>query len=169
MSHDRRESGDDSDFIQFIPALRAFAWGLTRRHEDVDDLVQETLTKAISKVHLYRRGTNLRAWLLTNMRNTFYDSVDRRRRESTGLGECSSSAPSTPATQQWHLCGKELKRVLAKVTEKYREILIFVVMLGGSYDEATEVFGIAMGTVKSRVARARAIVVEEFGGTIETL
>ncbi|WP_375176041.1 sigma-70 family RNA polymerase sigma factor [Pseudooceanicola sp.] len=163
MSHSTRGTEDDFDIIEHIPTLRGFAWALTRRHEDVDDLVQETLTKAIAKSHLYRRGTNLRAWLVTIMRNTFYNDVAKRSRERTGQVDCVSSRPSTKPTQEWSLRGKEMQRVIAEMPAHYREILIFVVMLGGTYEDATEVFGIAMGTVKSRVARARAIVLEELG------
>lgn len=148
---------DDFDVVEYIPALRGYAWSLTRRQMDVDDLVQETLVKAIANAHQYRRGTNLRAWLMRIMRNTFYNAVAKAK-ERTGEKDCASSSLSTPATQEWSLTGKEVMTAVMELPTHYREMLILVVMLGETYEDAAKVCGVAIGTVKSRVNRARQMV-----------
>jgi len=149
------------EIIDLIPALRAYAWVLTRRHEDVDDLVQDTLVKAIDKVDSFRPGTNLRAWVITIMRNTFLNDIAKAKKTRTGSAECVSATLATPATQEWTVRGGELMDVVARLPRNAREILILVVMLGESYETAAEVFGIRIGTVKSRVNRARKMVVDQ--------
>lgn len=149
------------DIVELIPSLRAYAWVLTRRHEDVDDLVQDTLLKAIAKIDSFQPGTNLRAWLVTIMRNTFLNNIAKSKRSRTGDEDCISGTLSTPATQEWHVRGGEMMRAVARLPLHYREMLILVVMLGESYESAAEIFGVRMGTVKSRVNRARAMVAED--------
>ncbi|HBS98417.1 sigma-70 family RNA polymerase sigma factor [Salipiger marinus] len=151
------------DVISYIPALRAYAWTLTRRHQDVDDLVQETLTKAIANVHRFRPGTNLRAWLMTIMRNTFYNEIVKTKRERPGGEDCVSGTASVPSTQEWALRGSELMSAISRLPGHYRETLILVVMLGESYETAADICGVAIGTIKSRVNRARVMVIEELG------
>lgn len=150
-----------NDIIELIPALRAYAWVLTRRHEDVDDLVQDTLLKAIAKIDSFRPGTNLRAWLITIMRNTFLNNIAKSKRMRTGTEDCISTTLTSPATQEWSVRGGELMRAVSRLPMHYREMLIVVVMLGESYETAAEIFGVRMGTVKSRVNRARAMVAAE--------
>ncbi|MDF0601570.1 sigma-70 family RNA polymerase sigma factor [Psychromarinibacter sp. C21-152] len=149
------------DIVDLIPALRAYAWALTRRHEDVDDLVQDTLLKAIAKIDSYQPGTNLRAWLITIMRNTFRNDIARSKRSRTGEEDCVSTTLTTPATQEWTVRGGEMMQAVARLPLHYREMLITVVMLGESYESAAEIFGVRIGTVKSRVNRARAMVAED--------
>ncbi|WGT49631.1 sigma-70 family RNA polymerase sigma factor [Thioclava nitratireducens] len=151
----------ERDIIELIPALRSYAWALTKRREDVDDLVQETLVKAIDKVDSFQSGTNLRAWLMTIMRNTFLNNIAKSKRSTTGKKDCVSTTLSTPATQDWSVRGGELMRAVERLPRHYREVLIVVVMLGESYQDAANLFGIEMGTVKSRANRARAMVVED--------
>ncbi|MGK7651301.1 sigma-70 family RNA polymerase sigma factor [Roseovarius sp. B08] len=150
-----------NDIVDLIPALRSYAWALTRRHEDVDDLVQDTLVKAIGKIDSFRPETNLRAWLMTIMRNTFLNNIARSKRSTTGKEDCVSATMSTPATQEWWVRGGELMQAVERLPRHYREILIVVVMLGESYKGAAEFFGVEMGTVKSRLNRARAMVVAD--------
>lgn len=151
----------EEDIVELIPALRSYAWALTRRHEDVDDLVQDTLVKAIDKIDSYRPGTNLRAWLMTIMRNTFLNSIAKSKRSTTGKEDCISSTLSTPATQEWGVRGGELMEAVGRLPRHYREMLVVVVMLGESYLEAAKFFGVQIGTVKSRVNRARSMVVSD--------
>jgi RNA polymerase sigma factor (sigma-70 family) len=151
--------------VDYIPALRSYAWSLTRRWEDVDDLVQDTLTKAIANAHRFRTGTNLRAWLMTIMRNTFLNQIAKSSRERTGAAECVSSIPTVPGTQEWHIRGNEMMAAITLLPAHYREMLILVVMLGESYQSAADICGVAVGTVKSRVNRARALVLEQMGET----
>lgn len=151
------------DVMHHIPALRGYAWSLTRRQQDVDDLVQETLMKAIANVDRFQAGTNLRAWLMTIMRNTFYNEIVKRNRERTGGKDCVSGAVMVPGTQEWSIHGADIMRAVMQLPAHYRETLILVVMLGESYDTTAEICGVAIGTVKSRVNRARTMVLEELG------
>lgn len=159
MQQRASESAFCEDVVALIPALRGYAWVLTKRQEDVDDLVQDTLVKAIANVERFQMGTNLRAWLMTIMRNTFFNRIQRAARERTGATDCVSNALSVPPTQEWALRGKETIAAIMALPTHYREVLILVVMLGESYETAAEICGIAIGTVKSRVARARAMVI----------
>ena len=160
---DRGPDERADDVVAYVPALRAFAWTLCRRHQEVDDLVQETLVKAIAAFDRYERGTNLRAWLFTIMRNAYYTSGVKMARERPGAADCVSSAPAVPPTQVWSVRGAELWRAIDRLPAHYREILILVVMLGESYDRAARICGVEIGTVKSRVNRARRLVIEELG------
>ncbi|MEC7760904.1 MAG: sigma-70 family RNA polymerase sigma factor [Pseudomonadota bacterium] len=149
------------DVLHFIPALRAYAWTLTRSQQEIDDLVQETLTKAIANIGRFRPGTNMRAWLMTIMRNTFYNEIIKRNREKPGSEDCASASPSVQATQEWAICGTEIMQAVRTLPIHYREVLILVVMLGESYETTARLCGIAVGTVKSRVNRARVMVQDQ--------
>ena len=157
----RSQMAVEEDIVELIPSLRAYAWFLTRRHEDVDDLVQDTLVKAISKIDSFHTGTNLRAWMVTIMRNTFLNTIARSSRSRTGAEDCVSTTLSTPATQEWTVRGGELMRAVERLPLHYREMLVLVVMLGETYDSAAQILGVQMGTVKSRVHRARTMVMED--------
>lgn len=149
------------DIVGYIPALRAYARSLTRDLAQADDLVQDTLVKAIAKWHLYRDGTNLRAWLFTIMRNTFFNDRKTRAREVTGAKDCIANTVAAPSTQDWTLRGKEMIAATNRLPVHYRETLVLVVMLGESYEESARICGCKVGTIKSRVARARSMVMEE--------
>lgn len=149
------------DIVEFIPAMRAYARMLTKRHEQADDLVQDTLMKAIANIDRFKPGTNLRAWLYTIMRNSFLNGIERSKRMQTGAEDCISTSVSTPATQEWSLRGKELLEAVANLPPHYREVLVLVVMIGESYETAAEIFDVQIGTIKSRVNRARALVIEQ--------
>lgn len=158
MHTDLERTGITEDIVGLIPALRGYAWVLTRRKQEVDDLVQDTLLKAIAHVERFESGTNLRAWLMTIMRNTFLNGIQRRAREMPGRSDCVSVLPETPATQEWSLKRRELSAAIDDLAPHYREALILVVVLGESYDTTARICGIEIGTVKSRVARARHLV-----------
>jgi RNA polymerase sigma-70 factor (ECF subfamily) len=144
------------DVVGLIPALRAFAWSLSHNRSDADDLVQETLIKAWSNRQKFEPGTNLRAWLFTILRNTYYTTALRRRREVRDeTGEYAGSL-KTPATQDWSVAMHALQIALEKLPSEHREALILVGAAGLSYEEAAEICGCALGTIKSRVNRARA-------------
>jgi RNA polymerase sigma factor (sigma-70 family) len=149
------------DIVEFIPALRAFARSLARNSTDADDLVQETLLKAIASANRFERGTNLRAWLFTIMRNTFYTRAKQAARERTGTTDCVSGASVSEPTQEWTVRGRELMEAISRLPPQFREMLILVVMLGESYEDSARICNCAIGTVKSRVARARAAVMED--------
>ncbi|NDW59937.1 sigma-70 family RNA polymerase sigma factor [Yangia sp. PrR004] len=151
------------DVVHFIPALRAYAWSLTRERQDVDDLVQETLMKAVANIDRFQTGTNLRAWLMTIMRNSFYNNVVKRSRERTGGEDCVSAMAWVNGTQEWSIRGTEVTRAIQKLPAHYRETLILVVMLGESYETSAKICGVKIGTIKSRVNRARTMVLELLG------
>jgi len=143
------------DIVAMIPALRAFAWSLSRNGSDADDLVQDTLIKAWSNRDKFEAGTNLRAWLFTILRNTYYTSVIRRRREVRDeTGEYASTLRAAPS-QDWSMAIHALQDALAQLPDEHREALILVGAAGLSYEETAEICGCALGTIKSRVNRAR--------------
>lgn len=141
--------------VEQIPPLRAFAWSLCRNASDADDLVQDTLIKAWSNREKFEAGTNLRAWLFTILRNTYYTIVVRRRREVADEDGKHAATLSSAPTQDWSVAMRSLETALRKLPDEHREALILVGAAGLSYEEAAEICGCALGTIKSRVNRAR--------------
>ncbi len=144
------------EVVALIPALRAFAWSLSHNGSDADDLVQDTLIKAWTNRDKFEPGTNLRAWLFTILRNTYYTAVLRRRREVRDEAGEYAEALKSPPTQDWSVAMHSLQDALRKLPPEHREALILVGAAGLSYEEAAEICGCALGTIKSRVNRARA-------------
>lgn len=144
------------EVVSLIPALRAFAWSLSHNGSDADDLVQDTLIKAWSNRDKFEPGTNLRAWLFTILRNTYYTNVLRRRREVRDEDGEYAGTLRTPPTQEWSVAMRSLQAALQQLPDEHREALILVGAAGLSYEEAAEICGCALGTIKSRVNRARA-------------
>ena len=152
------------EVIAQIPALRVFARSLCRDRVEADDLVQETLLRAIENIDRFQPGTNLRAWLFTILRNRFYSGWAKRARERTGDADCVSSVPvSTADGQFWHLRMREMEAALHALPRPYRETIILVGVLGESYLHAAEILGCDIGTVKSRMNRARAALKQRMG------
>lgn len=144
------------EVVELIPALRAFAWSLSHNGSDADDLVQDTLIKAWTNKEKFEPGTNLRAWLFTILRNTYYTNVLRRRREVRDETGEYANGLRAPATQDWSIAMHALQEALQQLPDEHREALILVGAAGLSYEEAAEICGCALGTIKSRVNRARA-------------
>src|ERR1700753_3908612 len=144
------------EVVALIPALRAFAWSLSHNGSDADDLVQDTLIKAWTNRDKFEPGTNLRAWLFTILRNTYYTAAVRRRREVRDETGKYAATLATGPTQDWSLAMRSLQLGLAQLPDEHREALILVGAAGLTYEEAAEVCGCALGTIKSRVNRARA-------------
>src|ERR1700742_4472247 len=144
------------EVVALIPALRAFAWSLSHNASDADDLVQDTLIKAWTNREKFEPGTNLRAWLFTILRNTYYTAAVRRRREVRDETGKYAATLATAPTQDWSLAMRSLQTALAQLPDEHREALILVGAAGLTYEEAAEVCGCALGTIKSRVNRARA-------------
>jgi len=142
--------------LALIPALRAFAWSLSHNSSDADDLVQDSLIKAWTHRDKFEPGTNLRAWLFTILRNTYYTNAVRRRREVRDETGKYAAALTSPATQDWNVAMRSLQAALAQLPDEHREALILVGAAGLTYEEAALVCGCALGTIKSRVNRARA-------------
>jgi len=142
--------------IALLPPLRAFAWSLSRNSADADDLVQDTLIKAWTNKDKFEPGTNLRAWLFTILRNTYYTAAIKRRREVADEDGKHAARLSTAPTQEWSVAMKAMQAALQQLIPEHREALILVGAAGLTYEEAAEICGCALGTIKSRVNRARA-------------
>lgn len=145
--------------LELIPSLRAFARSLTKSPSEADDLLQETLVKALANIHQFAPGTNLRAWLFTIERNTFYTNYHRKRRESAVPVDDMYGISCQPS-QEWSLKLKVVHTALQQLPNDQREALVLVGGAGLSYEEAAEICGCALGTIKSRVSRARTRLME---------
>ncbi|MGO9004174.1 MAG: sigma-70 family RNA polymerase sigma factor [Beijerinckiaceae bacterium] len=144
-----------ADLISVIPNLRAFAVSLSGNPDRADDLVQETLVKAWSNIGSFVEGTNLPAWLFTILRNIYYSDYRKRRREvADPEGALAAKLASAPA-QNGHMDLLDFHAALQHLPNDQREALILIGASGLSYEEAASVCGCAIGTMKSRVNRAR--------------
>jgi RNA polymerase sigma-70 factor (ECF subfamily) len=141
--------------VGYLPHLRAVARSLTGRKEWADDLVHDTILRALSAEAQFQPGTNLKAWLLTILRNHYINNVRRRRFEVEPMGDIPDSALPVAATQDTTIEINEVGRALQTLAVEHREILVLVSAAGMSYEEAAEVCGVAVGTIKSRLNRAR--------------
>jgi len=138
-----------------VPSLRAFAISLSGNVDRADDLVQETLLRALAHIDSFEPGTNMSAWLFTILRNLFRSEYRKRRREvEDSDGKFADTLKSQPE-QPSHVEFQEFRTALAKLPTDQREALILVGASGFSYDEAAGICGCAVGTIKSRVNRAR--------------
>lgn len=154
-----------SEVVDLIPALRAFARTFCPKPEEADDLVQETLTKALSHIDLFEPGTRLKSWMFTIMRNTFCTRFKRRGRETVGLPDGIADRLSVEPNQDWIMQADDVRRALYRLPHHHREMLILIVMLGERYEDAAEICGCKIGTVKSRLNRARRQLRRELGET----
>ena len=153
----------DKELLLLRPALMAFARSFVRTPNDAEDLVQETITRALTYRHQFSAGTKLKSWLFTIMRNTFYTRVKVLGREAPGVEENVSGDTAMAATQETAARAKEVQRALQKLPPHYREVLTLVAILGESYESAAEICDCAVGTVKSRLNRARHQILQELG------
>jgi len=141
--------------LSAIPNLRAFAISLSGNVDRADDLVQETVLRALANIDSFQPGTNMSAWLFTILRNLFRSEYRKRRREvEDATGMYAESMKSQPE-QSSRLEFEELRAALAQLPEDQREAVILVGASGFSYEEAAAICGCAVGTIKSRVNRAR--------------
>jgi RNA polymerase sigma-70 factor, ECF subfamily len=144
-----------TDLLGAIPSLRAFAVSLSQNADRADDLVQETLVKAWDKHKSFQPGTNLKAWLFTILRNEFYSQMRKRGREVQDSDGIMTARLAVHPSQQGQLDLKDFKTALEKLPEDQREAIILIGASGFSYEEAAEICDCAIGTIKSRVSRAR--------------
>lgn len=144
-----------ADMLAVIPNLRAFAVSLCGNLDRADDLVQETLVKAWSKLCSFVEGTNLRAWLFTILRNIYYSEYRKRRREVADSDGAIAGKLATAPAQNSHMDMLDFREALQRLPADQREALILIGGSGLSYEEAAGVCGCAVGTMKSRVNRAR--------------
>jgi RNA polymerase sigma-70 factor (ECF subfamily) len=139
-----------------IPRLRRYARALTRSADRADDLVQETLLRAICKSHLWQAGTDIRAWLFTIMHNHYVNMVRRAMRDEATIDieqMSSSLVANTDPTASSQL--RELEEALARLPAEQREVILLVGLEGMSYESAAEVLSVPVGTVRSRLSRGR--------------
>jgi RNA polymerase sigma-70 factor (ECF subfamily) len=158
---------NDQGFIDGIlanlPSLRSFAISLTRSVDQAEDLVQETVLRAIRKQGLFEPGTNLQAWLFTILRNLFCSVCRRTKREVEDAdGSYAATLISVP-DQEDRIMVKHLAAALAKLPEGQRKAIMLVGAEGMSYEAAAQALGCAVGTIQSRVNRARNRLAELMG------
>src|SRR6201989_3133823 len=139
-----------------VPSLRAFAISLCGNVDRADDLGQETLLRALAHIDSFQPGTNMPAWLSTILRNLFRSEYRKRRREVEDSDGRFAETLKTHPEQNSRIEFEEFQQALAKLPADQREALILVGASGFSYEETAEICGCAVGTMKSRVNRARA-------------
>jgi RNA polymerase sigma-70 factor (ECF subfamily) len=141
--------------LKTIPHLRAFAISLCGNVDQADDLVQETLLRGLRHLDSFEPGTNMQAWLFTILRNQFHTSFRKRKREVEDPDGIMASMLTTLPEQHGHLDLGDFQTALAKLSVEQREVLLLVGAEGLSYEETARICGTVVGTIKSRMNRAR--------------
>ena len=151
------DAGDDfrDKVVEVIPSMHCYALSLTRNAADADDLAQETLLVAIMHVNSLQSGTNLQARLLTSMRNRFYANIRRSSHELVGLDDCVTVSVAYPPPQDAQMELRDVARALLNLPPPYRATMAFVVLRERPYSLGAEHFCCGIGTIKSRISRAR--------------
>ena len=157
------EADTRNAMVALMPTLRAFARSLCPNAAQADDLVQDALVKALSNIDKFEQGSNLRAWMFTILRNTYYSDLRKRRREVEDAEGAHAAKLAERPAQPGASDLEDFKSAFAQLSEDHREVLTLIGALGISYEEAADVCGCAVGTVKSRVNRARARLAELLG------
>ena len=148
------------ELVEHLGAMRAFAMSLTRNSSLADDMVQDALVKAWTKIHTFEPGTNMRAWLFTIVRNTYYSHHRKARREVSDVDGVLSEGLSQKPDHDGRLQMRDFNTAFDQLNDEQREALVLVGAAGFSYEEAAETCNVAVGTIKSRVNRARARLTE---------
>jgi RNA polymerase sigma-70 factor (ECF subfamily) len=177
MGRNRAPAGDEPLYTREtlhlieaeIPHLRRYARYIRRDFDAADDLVQECLARAIAKIHTWQPGTNLRAWLFVILRNCHIDEI-RRSRQMDSVDDRVADEPSltTPASQEMRLMLSEVRDAFLALSEEHREVLLLVVIEGLPYEEAAAILGTPVGTVRSRLSRARQALRQAFASGDDT-
>jgi len=144
-----------AELIELLPSLRAFARSLAHNPAQADDLVQDTLVKALANVDRFEPGTNLRAWLFTILRNHYYSQLRKAKREVEDADGKFAARIAVRPEQDGSVDLEDFKVAFAQLAPDHREVLTLVGASGCSYEEAAQICGCAVGTIKSRVNRAR--------------
>ena len=154
--NDRLTFGDN--ILTEIPRLRRYAYVLLRDQVAADDLVQDSLERALSRQNLFQPGTNLRAWLFTIMHNLHVNAVIKARRASPASNTddiADSHRCAVEPSQSDHLMLRDMERALGALSEEQRSVVLLVGVEGLSYAETAAVLDVPVGTVMSRLARGR--------------
>ena len=146
-----------------LPHLRAFAISLTGDVDRADDLVQEAVLRGLSHLHQFRRGTNFQGWMFTILRNQFHSNYRKRRREVEDADGLYAAKVAIPPEQGAYLDFTDFRGALAKLSPEQREALLLIGAEGLTYEETAEICGTKVGTIKSRVNRARKRLAELLG------
>jgi len=144
-----------AEVIAQIPRLRAFALSLSSNPDRADDLVQETIVKAWRHLGSFAEGSNLGAWLFTILRNSYFSDYRKRRREVQDSDGYFAGELCVAPSQNVHMDLLDFRSALAQLPADQREALIMIGAAGYSYEEAAGICHCAVGTIKSRVSRAR--------------
>jgi RNA polymerase sigma-70 factor (ECF subfamily) len=138
-----------------IPRMRRYARVLLRNDVDADDLVQDALLRALDKAHLWQRGTDLRAWLLTILHNQYVNGVRKAVRARLHVPIEAAMSMGCPASQLDSVELSDLKIAIDDLPGEQRAVVLFIGLQGMSYDEVTAIMSVPVGTVRSRLSRAR--------------
>lgn len=159
MSHDDPRE----ELVEHLPALRAFAISLTRNSATADDMVQDTVVKAWTNIDKFEVGTNMRAWLFTILRNTYYSSRRKAKREVADVDGIFTESLAEKPAHDGHMQMADFRKAFVQLKDEQREALLLVGASGFSYEEAAQMWGVAVGTIKSRTNRARNKLTELMG------
>lgn len=153
-----------------LPDLRAFARFLLRDRAAADDIVQDTIVRALAAMDQFQPGTNLKAWLFTILRNQFYEQGRRRKREADALQARFDPAEAADPEQHARAEIKDLQQLIWRLPPLLREALILVGAQELSHEEAAAICNVPVGTMKARLSRARSSLAElqRSGGTAPT-
>ncbi|WP_375261711.1 RNA polymerase sigma factor [Palleronia sp.] len=151
------------ELVEHLGALRAFAMSLTRNSAAADDLVQDTIEKAWKNMDKFQPGTNLRAWLFTIQRNAFYSIRRKAKREVADVDGAMAASLSEKPAHDGRLAMNDFRKAFEQLPDEQREALMLVGASGFAYEEAAEMCGVAVGTIKSRANRGRRRLAELMG------
>ena len=151
------------EIVDHLPAMRAFAISLTRDSALADDMVQDTLVKAWTNIDKFAAGTNMRAWLFTILRNTYYSSRRKMKREVADVNGIHTERLAEKPAHDGRLHMKDFTAAFSELNIEQREALLLVGASGFSYEEAAEMTNVPIGTIKSRINRARAKLSKDLG------
>ena len=143
------------ELLATLPSLRAFAVSLSGKHDKADDLVQDTVMKAWAKQSSFEMGTNIKAWLFTILRNEFYSQMRKRGREVQDSDGVFTERLAVHPSQYGVMDLADFKKALDGLPDDQREAIVLIGASGFSYEEAADICNCAVGTMKSRVSRAR--------------
>ncbi|MAT96175.1 MAG: RNA polymerase subunit sigma-70 [Anaerolineaceae bacterium] len=139
-----------------IPMLKRYAHSLSHNITEAEDLVQECLTRAIAKIDSWQPGTNLQAWLIVILRNVFYNDRRREKRERLSFSALKlQTSQQVDAPQESRMILKTVEAAYMSLSTEQREVLTLITIQGMTYEQTAERLGVNVGTVKSRLSRAR--------------
>ncbi len=156
-------TGPRDEITRYLSPMRAFAISLTRNITVADDLVQDTIVKAWTHIDKFQAGTNMQAWLFTILRNTFYSDLRKRRNIVADPDGIHAATLYVKPDHNGRLLFGDFQRAFDKLSPEHREVLILIGASGFSCEEASDMMGVAVGTVKSRTSRARKRLAELMG------